>query len=138
MSRAMFQKQPDVFTFHIILWPGLFIGMLTLPNSMPDFGPQEKPLFTDPLNQLQDHTSKFLLSIIALHIQSDQLAAFHNHAQRFLCRTTGCFADLFKSNTSEKLISISVSSSSPSPPPPPHVMALPSGKLQYALQKHEM
>ena len=117
--RELFQKQPDVFTFHIILWPGLFIGIFTLPNSRPDFGPQEKPLFTDPPNQLQDHTSKFLHTTITLHIQSGQLASFHNPAWRFPCRTMGYFADSFKSNTSEKLISISVSSSSPSQTPPP-------------------
>jgi len=52
--------------------------MLTLANSMSDFGPQEKPLFTDPPNQLQDHTSKFLHTIITLHVQPGQLAAFHN------------------------------------------------------------
>ena len=113
-TQALFQKQPDVFTFHIILWPGLFIGMLTLPNSMSDFGPQEKPLFNDLPNQLQDHTSKFLHTTITLHIQPGQLAAFNNPAWRSPCRTC-YFADSFKSNNCEKLISISISSS-----PPPH------------------
>jgi hypothetical protein len=142
-EKTVSKKKPDVFTFHIIQRPDFFIWMLTLPNSMSDFGPQENPLFTYPPNQLQDHTGKFLNTTITMHMQPGHLTAFHNSAWRSPCRTTVCcLADSFRSNTSEKLISISISSSSSLPPPPlppspSHVIVLP-GELQYALQRHEM
>jgi hypothetical protein len=67
MSMEYYFKTSHRFLLFILICDEFYsTWMLTLPNGVSDFGPQENRKFTVVPNQLQDHTRKFLHTTITL------------------------------------------------------------------------